>query len=129
MDSSSEIQPEIFVDHRTKTSWVSIDSLTIAIHVDTNLPIQNMKRLGDMTIGSHMVSNISLHPKLILLLWSARVSHFACNRLILIHFCHTCCSKGSAICTLCALLEPITLSYMSMCDAWLGMFKLFTQLT
>ena len=29
--------------------------------------------------------------------------------------------------TLCALLGPITLSYMSVYDAWLGMFKLFTQ--
>ena len=44
---------------------MSIDSCAIALHADINLSIQKMKHLGDMTLGSHTVSNTSLHPKLI----------------------------------------------------------------
>ena len=56
---------KIFHGHRCNLSWVPIDSSAIALHDGINLSIQKAKRLGDMTFGSHMVSNISLCPNLI----------------------------------------------------------------
>ena len=56
---------QIFHEHRCNSSCVSIYRSAIALHDDINLSIQKTKRLGDMTFGSHMVSNISLRPKLI----------------------------------------------------------------
>ena len=65
---------KIFREHLWNSFCESIDSSAIALHDEINLSIQKTKRLGDMTFGSHMVFNISLRPKLISLLGSARAS-------------------------------------------------------
>ena len=67
--------------HRTRTILSLLDSLVIALRDSRHLPIQKMKRWRLMTSGNHMVSNITLRPKLISLYKSACL-RFAYNRLI-----------------------------------------------
>ena len=62
---SGKIHPMIAGDPRTRSSWQSIDSFSIALHVDINLSIQSAKRLRDMTVGSHMVLIFHSAQKLI----------------------------------------------------------------